>query len=108
MNDYFSPKSVAIIGATNKPKKLGFQLTNNLIKQGYKGKIYPVNFDEKKVLNIAAYHSVLDIHAKIDLAVIIIPREAVLVVLKQCILKEIPSVLIISAGFAEKDALGKK
>lgn len=108
MKSPFDLQSIAIIGASADPKKLGNQLLKNLIKARYGGKIFPINLKEKIILKLKAYSSVLDIHQKIDLAVIIIPREIVPQVLSQCALKEIPYVLIISAGFAEKDALGKK
>lgn len=106
MKNFFESKSVAIVGASANPKKLGHQLTKNLIKGGYEGAIFPVNLKEKKILGLPVYQSVLDIHRKIDIAVIIVPREVVSMVLRQCVHKEIPYVLIISAGFAEKDALG--
>lgn len=106
-NNFFEPHNIAIIGASSKTNKLGYQITKNVIDGGYKGKIYPVNLDDKSILGLKAYHSVLDIHNNIDLAVIVIPREAVSIVLKQCVIKEIPFVIIISAGFAEKDDTGK-
>ena len=105
---FFTPQSVAVIGASANKKKLGFQLLKNLIDAGYDGQIFPVNLDEKEILAKKVYQSVLDIHAPLDLAVIIIPREIVPQVLKQCIHKLVKYVLIISAGFAEKDAQGKK
>lgn len=108
MKNVFDAKSIAVIGASKNPKKLGHDLLKNLIKAGYPGHIFPVNLKEKEILGIKTYSSVLDIHQKIDLAAIIVPREVVGLVLKQCLLKEIPYVLIISAGFAEKDATGKK
>jgi len=108
MENFFEIKSVAIIGASANPKKLGYQITDNLKSAGFEGKIFPINLDEKKILGLPVHESVLDIHQKIDLATIIVPREIVPQVLKQCVLKEIPNVLIITAGFAEKDAKGKK
>src|SRR3990167_6167713 len=108
MKNFFESKSIAIIGASKNPKKLGHQLLKNLIKAGFTGRIYPVNLKEKKILNLKVFPSVLDIHSPIDIGCINVPRETVPMVLRQCVHKEIPYVLIISAGFAEKDALGKK
>jgi len=108
MNNFFQAKSVAIIGASANPKKLGYQITANLKNGGFDGKIFPVNLDEAKILGLPVHQTVLDIHRKIDLATIIVPREIVPLVLKQCVLKEIPYVVIISAGFAEKDKKGEK
>lgn len=106
MNNFFNIKSIAIIGASTHPKKIGHQVLKNLIKADFEGRIYPVNLDEEKILGLKTYQTVLDIHSVIDMAVIVIPREIVPQVLTQCVHKEIPTVLIISAGFAEKDALG--
>lgn len=106
--NFFQIKSVAIIGASADPKKLGYQITANLKNGGFEGRIFPVNLDEAKILGLPVHQTVLDIHRKIDLAAIIVPREVVPIVLKQCVLKEIPYVVIISAGFAEKDKKGEK
>jgi len=108
MYNFFQAKSVAIIGASANPKKLGYQITANLKNGGFEGKIFPINLDEAKILGLPVHQTVLDIHRAIDLATIIVPREVVPMVLKQCVLKEIPNVLIITAGFAEKDDKGKK
>lgn len=108
MTDFFTPDSVAVIGASAHPHKLGHQLMKNLIDGGYTGKIFPVNLDEKRILGLKAHHSILDISDHIEMAVIIVPREAVLTVLEECQQKKVDSVLIISAGFAEKDEAGKK
>lgn len=108
MTNFFQSKSIAVIGASTSPKKLGYQLLKNLIDSGFKGTILPINLKEKEILAKTTYQSVLDVHRRIDLAVIIVPRENVPQVLRQCVLKEIPYVVIISAGFAEKDAKGKK
>jgi len=108
MYNFFEIKSVAIIGASANPKKLGYQITANLKTGGFEGKIFPINLDETKILGLPVHQTVLDIHRPIDLATIIVPREVVPLVLKQCVLKEIPYCLIITAGFAEKDKKGAK
>lgn len=108
MKNFFQPQSVAVIGASKNKEKLGHQLLKNLIDSGYEGRIYPINLDDKEILGLKTYSSILDIHSSIDLAVIIIPREVVPMVTEQCVHKDVPHVLIISAGFAEKDSAGKK
>ncbi len=107
-NNFFQSQSIAIIGASANPKKLGYQLLKNLLAAGFTGKVFPINLKEKEILGLESFQSVLDIHRQLDLAVIIVPREIVPQVLRQCVLKEIPYVVIISAGFAEKDAKGEK
>lgn len=108
MNNFFDVKSVAIIGASANPKKLGHQILKNLIKGGFSGRIFPINLKEHTILGLPTYQSVLDVNAKIEMAVVVVPREIVPEVVLQCVHKEIPYVLIITAGFAEKDNVGKK
>ncbi|MBM2821082.1 MAG: CoA-binding protein, partial [Candidatus Berkelbacteria bacterium] len=108
MTNLFNLKTIAVIGASSNPDKLGYQLLNNLITAGFTGSIYPINLKEKEILHLKSFSSVLDVHQRIDIAVIMVPREVVPEVLLQCVHKDIPFVLIISAGFAEKDKNGKK
>ncbi len=98
-NNFFYPKSVAVIGASNKHGKVGNALMLNLKK--FKGRVYPINLNEKKILGIKAYKSVLNVKEKIDLAVIAIPEKGVYSVLEGCGKKGIKSAIIITAGFGE-------
>ena len=99
LDNFFYPKSVAVIGASNKFGKVGNALMHNL--KMFKGKVFPVNLNENKVLGIKAYKSVLDIKKNIDLGVIAIPEKGVYSVLEECGKKEIKNVIIITAGFGE-------
>lgn len=95
------PKSVAIIGASNNPEKVGHVILNNYIEGSFEGKIYPVNKDSETIMNLKAYKSVLDIKAPIDLAVIAIPAMFVPQVLEECGKAKVKSVVVVSGGFAE-------
>ncbi|MGC8586368.1 MAG: acetate--CoA ligase family protein [Candidatus Micrarchaeia archaeon] len=96
------PKSVAIIGASNNPDKIGHVIMQNYIDSGYEGKLYPVNIkDSDKIMGFNAYKSVLDIKEKIDLAVIAIPAQAVPQVLEECGKAGVKGVVVVSGGFAE-------
>ena len=99
----FAPKSIAVIGASNKKKKLGFQVLKNIIDGGYQGKIYPINIDPhiSHILSYKSYSSVLKVPGKIDMAVFVIPARFVLGVLSECGKKKIKLAVIISAGFKE-------
>lgn len=99
------PRSVAVIGASRNPKKIGFQVVYNLIKEGYKGRIYPINPNADEILGLKCYPSILDVPDEIDLAMIIVPASKVLNVLNEVIRKNVKSVAIISSGFSE---LGRK
>ncbi|MDE1869755.1 MAG: CoA-binding protein [Candidatus Micrarchaeota archaeon] len=95
------PKSVAIIGASNNPDKVGHVILNNYVEGGYQGKIYPVNKDSDLIMGIKAYKSVKDIHEPIDLAVIAVPAMIVPMVLEECGKAKVKSVVVVSGGFAE-------
>ncbi len=99
LQNFLNPKSIAVIGASENPKKVGGILIEKL-KQ-FKGKIIPINPKPKKIQNLKCYPSILDYRKKIDLAIIAIPSKFVNKILIQCGKKKIKSVIIISAGFAE-------
>jgi len=104
----FDPKSIAVIGASRQEGKVGHSILNNLVRYGYKGKIYPVNPKAEEILGIRAYATIFDVEGKIDLAVVVIPSEFVPSVLKDCAKKRIPSVIIVSAGFKESGKQGTR
>ena len=112
LDNFFNPKSIAVIGASSNKKKLGYGMLRNILDHGYRGKVYAVNLKYKKVQGMKAYSSVLDIKQKIDLAVIVIPAKAVNLVLAECGKAGIKNIIIISAGFKETgkegDALENK
>ncbi|MBI2507519.1 CoA-binding protein [Candidatus Woesearchaeota archaeon] len=101
LDNFFKAKSIAIIGVSRNPAKIGHVLFRNLLDAGYKGKVFPVNPELKSLFDIKAYKSVLDIKDKLDLAVIAVPAEHVLKVVRECNEKDIKDVLIITAGFRE-------
>jgi len=95
------PKSVAIIGASATPGKIGHTVVKNLVDSGYKGGIYPVNPKSDEILGFKSYPSVLDIPGDVDAAAITIPAKFVLDVTEQCGKKGVKGLLIISSGFGE-------
>jgi len=106
MLDYFfNPKGIAVIGASNDPKKLGYEVFKNL--KEYK-KVYPVNIKEEEVQGVKAYKSVKDIPDEIDLAIIVVPKRFVKDTLIQCGEKGVKGVVIITAGFGETGEEGKR
>jgi acetyltransferase len=108
LNKFFSPKSIAVIGASKDTKKIGHQLLKNIIDGGFSNNIYPINLDENRILGLKAFKSVLNVPEKIDMAIVAIPAEIVPQVLKECGKKKIGNVIIISAGFSEIGETGKK
>ncbi len=101
LEPFVSPKSVAIIGASNSPGKLGYAVLQNVIQYGFPGPIYPINPKGGEILGLRAYPSVLDVPGPIDLAVIVIPSQLVAAALEECGRKGVQGVVIISAGFRE-------
>ena len=103
LEEFFHPKSVAVIGASTSPGKLGYAVLENLVEGGYVdvGTIYPINPKADEILGQKAYPSVLDVPGDIDLAAVVIPYKFVPAVLEDCGKKKIPAVVIISAGFRE-------
>ena len=77
LSAFFKPKSVAVVGASRDPEKLGYAVLNNLIEGGYPecGDLYPINPKADEILGYRTYKSVLDVDADIDLAVFAPPRE---------------------------------
>ncbi|MBD3317877.1 MAG: CoA-binding protein, partial [Chitinivibrionales bacterium] len=102
------PKSVAVIGASTNPIKVGHAVLANLKDGGYEGAIYPVNPKAEEILGLPCHKSVTDIPGEVDQAVIITARDVVIPVLKECGTKGVGSVIIITAGFGETGEEGKK
>lgn len=98
---FFNPQAVAVIGASRDETKLGYAILDNILKYGYKGRVYPINPKADEVLGVKAYTSVLKVPDPIDLAVIVIPSRLVASVLKECGEKGIQGAIIITAGFRE-------
>ncbi len=97
----FSPRSVAVIGASAKPQSLGRAVFANLLFAGYDGCVYPVNAKAKNVLGVRAYPSVMDVPDEVDLAVVLVPAGFVPQVLKDAGRKGCKGAIVISAGFRE-------
>ena len=103
LNNFFEPASVAVIGASTNPVKLGHAVLRNLVEGGYskQGIVYPINPKADQILGLKAYPSVLNVADQIDLAVIVIPYPLVPDALRICGQKGIPAAIVISAGFRE-------
>ncbi|OQX86857.1 acyl-CoA synthetase [candidate division KSB1 bacterium 4484_87] len=96
-----NPKSIAVVGASNRPGSVGLAVISNLIKGGYQGVLYPVNPKTQSVQSIKSYPSLSDIPDQIDLAVIIVPAKVVSNVLEEAGKKGVKGAVVITAGFKE-------
>ena len=101
LNAIFSPESVAIVGASNTPGKVGHDIFANILSGHYQGTLYPVNPKARSILSVKAYPSITEIPDSIDLAIIILPPMASLAAIEEGIRKGIKGFVIVSAGFRE-------
>ena len=104
----FSPKSIAVVGASRSPTKLGFEVLQNILVNGYKGRVYPINPEAPEILGVRALPSVLAVKDEIDLAIVVVPAEFVPKVMTECARKKVKGVIIISSGFGEVGERGKQ
>ena len=108
LRPFFFPRSVAVIGASRDPKSIGYRIVEALVGNRFHGTIYPVNPKAATIAGLTAFSSVTAIPEAVDLAVIVVPRDAVLPVLTECAGKGSTSVIVISSGFAESGPDGKR
>lgn len=101
MDAIFKPKSVAVIGATEKADSVGRSIFTNLTEQGFAGAVYPVNNRHATILGRKAYASVGEISGGVDLAVIVTPAAVVPQVMQDCVAAGVKGAIVISAGFKE-------
>ncbi len=97
----FYPQSIAIIGASSEEKAVGNDIVENLVKQGYQGKIYPVNPKIELLHGLKTYQSVEDLPDSIDLVVLAVPAKIVIPEINKAAKKGAKVALVISAGFKE-------
>ncbi|MEM2905940.1 MAG: acetate--CoA ligase family protein [Candidatus Bathyarchaeia archaeon] len=98
---FLKPSSVAVIGASREPGKVGHDVTVNILKSGYRGKVFPVNPNAAEVAGLKCYRSVLDIPDIVDLAVVAVPAPLVPGVALESGKKGVKGLVVISAGFRE-------
>ncbi len=108
MDKFFSPESVAVIGASRNETKVGYGLLKNLIDAGFEGAIYPVNPKAEEILGLECRPSASDIPGELDLAIITVPPGAVLSVIDDLGAKKVPAAVIITAGFKESGPEGAR
>ncbi len=101
LHPILAPKSIAVIGATERKRSVGRTVMTNLIEGGFAGKIFPVNPIQETILGRHAYPNVAALPERPDLAVIITPPKTVPGIIKECAAAGIPGAIIISAGFKE-------
>jgi len=104
----FQPRTVAIIGATEKPASVGRTILRNLLEQPSGATIFPVNPNRTNVLGIRCYPNVAAIGEQVDLAIVVTPASTVPAVLQECVDVNVGGAIVISAGFGELGPEGKE
>ncbi|HWM50541.1 MAG TPA: acetate--CoA ligase family protein, partial [Thermoplasmata archaeon] len=102
----FSPRSIAVVGASRRPGKIGYEILRNLIVNEYQGILYPVNPNARSIHGIRAYPTVRDIPDPIDLAVITVPAALATAEAEECGRKGVRALVVITAGFREIGGAG--
>lgn len=101
LDPIFSPRSVAVIGASRNRESIGFALLHKLVVNEFAGTIFPVNPFAASIHSLKAYPSITAIPDPVDLAVIVVPRDLVAGVIDECLEKGVRGLVVITAGFAE-------
>lgn len=102
----FDPRSVAVVGASEDPGKLGFHVMKSLLSGGYKGTVYPVNPARGEVMGMPSYPSLSEIPGEVDLCVMVLPAQRIIGQIRSCISKGVKGVVLATSGFKEVDDPG--
>ncbi|HME44874.1 MAG TPA: acetate--CoA ligase family protein [Syntrophorhabdales bacterium] len=106
LDPMFHPGSLAVIGASGKPGKIGRVLMDRLLETGFQ-KLYPVNPGESEILGIKAYRSILEIPDAVDMAIVLTPTDSALAAVTECAEKGVKTIVITTSGFGEAGEKGK-
>ena len=101
LNSFFTPRSIALIGASPNPTKLGYGMARNLVQSNYQGVVHFVNPRGGKLLGRPVYPSIAETPDPVDLAILLIPAEAVPGALRECGERGLKAAIIASGGFRE-------
>jgi len=101
LRSIFAPRSIALIGATDRPGSVGRTLFWNLLSHPFGGTVYPVNAKRRSVLGIRAYPSIAEVPEPVDLAIVATPAPTVPGVIRECVANDVRGAIVISAGFRE-------
>ncbi len=106
LDNIFSPRSVAVIGATESANSVGRTLLSNLIRSPFGGPVFPVNPKRKSVLGVPCWPDITELPQRVDLAVVVTPAAAVPSIIGKCVQAQAGAAIIISAGFKEMGPQG--
>jgi acetate---CoA ligase (ADP-forming) len=107
LRSFFRPASVAVVGASRDPSSIGYRILQALIMNRFQGSVYPVNPKAAVIGSMRSYPSVGELPEPVDLAIISVPRDAVLPVVDDCAKRGVKALIVVTAGFAEADETGR-
>ena len=107
LKEIMSPKSIAIVGASDNKTRIGGRPLSNMIEKGFSGEIYPINPNRDHVQGMRAYSSLLDVKEELDFILVAVPSKLVVPVLEQAVIKKAKTALIFSSGFSEIGGQGE-
>ncbi len=107
-NNFFYPKSICIVGASSKPKSLGYELTKSVKQYGYTGKLLLVNPKADEILGYKCYPNIEAVDSQIELAIVMVPKQFAEDTISQLIKRNVKAIILITAGFKETGETGAK
>jgi acetyltransferase len=107
LENFFNPTSVAIVGASRQPGKVGYEIFHNILKAGYKGKLFPINPNTDSIEGVKCYPNLISIGTAPELVIIIVPAKLVPGIMQECTKAGTKAVIIITAGFKEVGKEGR-
>jgi acetyltransferase len=102
LDAFFLPKSVAVVGASERPGTVGQTVLRNLVESEFRSKTYPVNPNHPELLGLKAYKTIADVPVKVDLVIVATPASTVPKIIGECVDAGVKSAVVISAGFRER------
>ena len=107
LRPFFEPSSVAVVGASSAATGVGAEILNNLRTTGYRGRVFPIHPTATHVQGLQAYRRLQDVSGDIELAIVVVPANSVLDVVREAAAKQVKAVVVISAGFSEIGTEGR-
>ncbi len=108
MRPIFAPRSIAVVGASRNRGNLGAEILHNLVSGGYKGTLFAVNPNADEIEGVECSPSLREIDGPVDLAIVAVPAKHVESVVDDCVSKNVPALVVISAGFGETGTAGRE
>ncbi|MEM2904486.1 MAG: acetate--CoA ligase family protein [Candidatus Bathyarchaeia archaeon] len=98
---FFSPRSIAVVGASSTPGKIGHEIVRNMSQYDFRGEVYPITLTAEKILGLRCYRSIKEVPGEVDLAVYALPAPAIPGLIEEAGMKGVRNAIIISGGFKE-------